>query len=99
MTKETKDFAQGESAAIVRDISAQGDWVPLIDWSSTFPGNRGVNRAGRYKLYDAPVGVRITIEEARKAGPILAADQEWDGLGSDGAALCVARCGTIPSAL
>ena len=81
MTKETKDFAQGESAAIVRDISAQGDWVPLIDWSSTFPGNRGVNRAGRYELYDAPVGVRITVEEARKAGPIFAADQEWDGLG------------------
>ena len=82
MAKETKDFAQGESAAIVRDISAQGDWVPLIDWSSTFPGNRGVNRVGRYELYDAPVGVRITIEEARKVGPILAADQEWDGLGS-----------------
>ena len=56
--------------------------MPLIDWSSTFPGNRGVNRVGRYELYDAPVGVRITIEEARKAGPILAADQEWDGLGS-----------------
>ena len=71
MTKGTKDFAQGEQAAIARDVSAQGEWTPMIDWSSAFPGNRGVNRQGRYELYDAPVGVRITVEESRKAGPIL----------------------------
>ena len=65
------EFAQGEKAASARDLSGEGDWVPIIDWSSTHPGNRGVNREGRYECYEAPVGVKITIEEADKAGPIL----------------------------
>ena len=72
MTKrKATEFAQGEKAAGARDLSGEGDWVPMIDWSSTHPGNRGVNREGRYECYEAPAGVRITIEEAHKAGPIL----------------------------
>ena len=63
---EKKDFAQGEQAAIARDVSKQGEWIPMIDWSSTFPGNRGVNRHGKYELHDVPIGVRLSIEEAKK---------------------------------
>ena len=73
-----KDFAQGEQAAIARDVSQQGEWIPMIDWSSTFPGNRGVNRHDKYELHDVPIGVRLSIEEAKKH-VILTADQEWDG--------------------
>ena len=75
---EKKDFAQGEQAAIARDVSRQGEWIPMIDWSSVFPGNRGVNRHGKYELHDVPVGVRLSIQEATKH-IILTADQEWDG--------------------
>ena len=82
MTKERKDFAQGEQAAIPRDLSRQGGWVPLIDWSSIYPGNRGVGRDDRYDLYDAPVGIELKIEEGEKIGPVLSADQPWDGEGS-----------------
>ena len=75
------DYAQGEAAAIARDLSTQ-EWTPFIDWSQTFPGNRGVNRGGRYELYDAPIGVRIRIEEADKSGPVLTANDRWEGEGN-----------------
>ena len=77
-----KDFAQGEQAAIARDVSQQGEWIPMIDWSSTYPGNRGVNRHGKYELHDVPVGIRLSVEEAKKHGPILLANDEWEGGGS-----------------
>ena len=77
-----KDFAQGEQAAIARDVSKQGEWIPMIDWSSTFPGNRGVNRHGKYELHDVPIGVRLSIEEAKKHGPILTSNDQWEGAGS-----------------
>lgn len=78
---QTRDYAQGKQAAIAREVSGSDAWVPLIDWSHIHPGNRGVNRQGRYELYEGPVGVRIRIEEADKFGPILRADQPWDGGG------------------
>ena len=79
---EKKDFAQGEQAAIARDVSKQGEWIPMIDWSSTFPGNRGVNRYGKYELHDVPVGVRLSVEQAKKHGPILTCNDQWEGAGS-----------------
>ena len=79
---EKKDFAQGEQAAIARDVSKQGEWIPMIDWSSTFPGNRGVNRHDKYELHDVPIGVRLSIEEAKKHGPILTSNDQWEGAGS-----------------
>ena len=79
---EKKDFAQGEQAAIARDVSKQGEWIPMIDWASTYPGNRGVNRHGKYELHDVPIGVRLSIEEAKKHGPILTSNDEWERAGS-----------------
>ena len=81
----TPDYAQGEAAAIARDLSTQ-EWVPFIDWSQTHPGNRGVNRQGRYELYDAPVGVRIRVEQAAKSDPALTSNDRWEGAGQHGAA-------------
>ena len=77
-----KDFAQGEQAAIARDVSQQGEWIPMIDWSSTFPGNRGVNRHDKYELHDVPIGVRLSVEEAKKHGPILTSNDQWEGAGA-----------------
>ena len=77
----TPDYAQGEAAAIARDLSTQ-EWVPFIDWSQTHPGNRGVNRQGRYELYDAPVGVRIRVEQAAKSDPVLTSNDRWEGEGN-----------------
>ena len=74
-----KDLAQGEQAAIAQDVSQQGEWIPMIDWSSVFPGNRGVNRHGKYELHDVPVGVRLSVEEATKHGPILTNNTAWEG--------------------
>lgn len=79
--KKTRDFAQGEQAAVAREVSSDDGWVPLIDWTHVHPGNRGVNRQGRYELYEAPIGVRVRIEVAEKIGPIFRADQPWDGGG------------------
>ena len=79
---EKKDFAQGEQAAIARDVSKQGEWIPMIDWSSTFPGNRGVNRHDKYELHDVPIGVRLSVEEAKKHGPILTSNDQWEGAGA-----------------
>tara|TARA_B100000809_G_scaffold229736_1_gene243584 strand:- start:41 stop:304 length:264 start_codon:yes stop_codon:yes gene_type:complete len=62
--KEAKpDYAQGEAAVAARAIADSGGWEPFVDWSSTCPGNRGVNREGRYELYDAPIGIAITIHQ------------------------------------
>ena len=30
--KQAKDFAQGEQAAIAREVTGDDGWVPLIDW-------------------------------------------------------------------
>jgi hypothetical protein len=79
--KQVKDFAQGEQSAIAHEVTSDDGWEPLFDWRHVHPGNRGVNRQGRYELYEAPVGVRIRIEEAEKIGPIFRADQPWDGGG------------------
>ena len=79
--QQTPDYAQGEAAAIARDLSTQ-EWVPFIDWSQTHPGNRGVNRQGRYELYDAPIGVRIRVEQARKSEPALTSNDRWEGGGN-----------------
>ena len=81
MAKQTTDFAQGEQAAIAREVAGDDGWVPLIDWSHVEPGNRGVNRHGRYELYEGPINVKVRIEECEKVGPILRADQPWDGNG------------------
>ena len=80
--EQAKDFAQGEQAAIVREVTGDDGWVPLIDWSMIMPGNRGVNRRGEYELYDGPIGVFIRVEEAEKIDPILRSDQPWEGNGS-----------------
>ena len=62
--KEAKpDYAQGEAGVAARAIADSGGWEPFVDWSSTCPGNRGVNREGRYELYDAPIGIAITIHQ------------------------------------
>ena len=54
----------------------------MVDSSSIFPGNRGVNRHGAYGLYDAPVGVKLRIEPCHKSDPILIAETEWEDGGA-----------------
>ena len=81
--KEAKpDYAQGEAAVAARAIADSGGWEPFVDWSSTCSGNRGVNREGRYELYDAPIGIAITIEEADKSTPLVVAETPWEHGGS-----------------
>jgi len=78
MTTERKDYAEGEVAAGARDVSGQGEWVPIIDWSSIFPGNRGINRHGRFEHYDVPAGLALKVEPGDKSGPILTAGKPWE---------------------
>ena len=65
----------------VRPRSNPGTWMPLIDVSEIFPGNRSVSRQGEYNLYDAPVGVELTIEEATKAPIVFDTEVEWEEQG------------------
>ena len=47
-------------------------------WTEVFPGHRSVDRTGAFELYDAPIGVRLAVEEADKSAP-LEFDGEVDG--------------------
>ena len=62
----------------VRPRSNPGTWMPLIDVSEIFPGNRSVSRQDEYNLYDAPVGVELKIEEATKAPIVFDSEVEWE---------------------
>lgn len=79
MKRGMKDTAQGERPATAMEVSTEDGWVPFIDWSTIHPGNRGVDRQGKYELFEGPIGVCIRIEEAEKFGPIVLADQPWEG--------------------
>ena len=37
-----RDYAQGETPAPATELTSE--WAPIVDYSSIFPGNRGVNR-------------------------------------------------------
>ena len=65
----------------VRPRVNPGDWTPIIDTTETFNGHRVADRQGVYNLYDAPIGVRLKIEEANKSEPVLKAEKEWEGKG------------------
>ncbi len=80
MTERRRDYAQGETPAAPTERF--GEWAPMVDSSSIFPGNRGVNRHGAYGLYDAPVGVKLRIEPCHKSDPILIAETEWEDGGA-----------------
>ena len=58
----------------VRPRKSTGNWRPLVDLTEVFPGHRSVNRGGAFELYDAPIGVRLAVEEADKSDPL-----EFDG--------------------
>lgn len=53
----------------VRPRANGGAWRPFVDWTDVFTGHRAVDRCGAFELYDAPVGIAITIEKADKRGP------------------------------
>ena len=55
-----------------------GDWSPLIGPWEIYPGTRNAIVEGRFEVYDAPVGVRIAIEEADKSDPLLVAEADWE---------------------
>ena len=65
----------------VRPRANDGAWRPLVDWTEVFTGHRAVDRRGAFELYDAPVGIDLTIEEARKRGP-FAFDGPVEDLGN-----------------
>ena len=69
----------------VRPRQNAGHWRPLVDWTEVFPGHRSVDRTGAFELYDAPIGVRLAIEEADKSAPLEfdgEADSDVDGVGN-----------------
>ena len=67
----------------VTGAEAAGDaatsWVPLLDWRPVFPGNRGVDRNGKYDLFDAPLGIELRVEPSTPSERLLTADQPWEG--------------------
>ena len=54
----------------VRPRANTGAWRPMLDMNEVFPGHRSVDRTGAFELYDAPIGVRLTVEEAEKSEPL-----------------------------
>ena len=62
----------------VRPRGNPGTWIPFVDVSEVFPGNRSVSRQGVYDVYDAPIGVRLEIEEATKASFVFEEPAEWE---------------------
>ena len=72
---------EGQGRESLRTRRNTGAWNPLLDWEDIFPGNRGVTRRDTYELFDAPLGVRLEIEEADKAGPIIRSENEVEGGG------------------
>ena len=76
--KESRGYYPGDW---VRPRSNRGAWRPLVDWTEVFPGHRSVDRRREFELYDAPVGVRLAIEEADRSEP-LEFDGQVDDLGN-----------------
>ena len=62
----------------VRPRGNPGTWIPLVDVSEVFPGNRSISRQGVYDLYDAPIGVELKIEEATKAPMVFQEKAQWE---------------------
>ena len=54
----------------VRPRANTGAWRPMLDMNEVFPGHRSVDRTGAFELYDAPIGVRLAVEEAEKSEPL-----------------------------
>ena len=44
-----------------------GSWNPIVDLTDVFPGNRAMNRKGVFELYDAAIGVKLRVEQARRS--------------------------------
>ncbi len=74
MSNEWKDGRGYFPGDWVRPRKNTGNWRPLVDLTEVFPGHRAVDRSGAFELYDAPIGVRLAIEEADKSDPL-----EFDG--------------------
>ena len=55
----------------VRPRPNPGGWTPIADTQEIHTGNRSTNRAGTFELYDAPIGVRLRVEQAAKSAPFL----------------------------
>ena len=54
----------------VRPRHNPGDWIALVDFFEVFTGNASHNRQGTFDVYDPPIGVKLSIEEATKSGPL-----------------------------
>ncbi len=52
--------------------------IPLVSWFSIHLGNRGYEPGGGSFVTDAPIGVRLEIEEAKKSEPILKPEKGWE---------------------
>ena len=76
LEKEKKALPGAQFSGGARENN--GEWNPLIDLMEIFAGFRWVDKAGGYDLYDAPVGVKLRIEEADKSEPVLVAENEWE---------------------
>jgi hypothetical protein len=72
---------EGQGKETLRTREALDAWHPLVDWEEIFPGNRGVARSGEYLLFDAPVGIRLRVETARKSEPIVRSEPDREGGG------------------
>lgn len=59
------------------------DICPMLSWYSVFPGACHWTADRQRVACDAPIGVELRVEPARKSDPILTADKPWEagGLG------------------
>ena len=73
---ETRGYFPGDW---VRPRLSTGNWRPLVDLMEVFPGHRNIDRSGAFELFDAPIGVRLALEQADKSDPL-----EFDGDVADG---------------
>ena len=62
----------------VRPRYNPGTWMALVDVMEIFSGHRSTTRTGSYELYDAPIGVKLRVEEAHRSEPFLTPEKEWE---------------------
>ena len=52
--------------------------IPFVSWFNLHLGNRGYEPGGGSFITDAPIGVRLEIEEAEKSEPVFRQEKPWE---------------------
>ncbi|MBI2951857.1 hypothetical protein HYY27_07180, partial [bacterium] len=51
---------------------------PFLDWYGIWAGQTGIDEHGQAWVQDRPVGVRLTVQPARKSGVFIAPERPWE---------------------